>query len=92
MDGTVRQEVSGKAVASLALGVISFFALPLVGGLLAIIFGSLAKSEIRNSSHLTGEGYATAGLILGIVNLVGSALMFLLFLSLTVSTVQISGG
>ena len=87
----MRQEVSGKAVASLALGVISFFALPFIGGVLAIILGWTAKTEIRDHPPVTGDGYATAGIILGVVNVLGSLLMFFLFFTVTAVTVNVGG-
>lgn len=54
---------STKAIISLIFGILFFlFPLPIV----AVIFGHLALSEIRKSGgRLTGQGMATAGLILG---------------------------
>lgn len=58
-------ETSGKAVASLVLG-ISIFLFSILTGIPAIIFGHLAKSDIRKSGgRLQGDGMALAGLILG---------------------------
>jgi hypothetical protein len=56
---------SSKAVISLIFGILFFlFPLPIV----AVIFGHLALSEIRKSGgRLTGQGMATAGLILGYI-------------------------
>jgi hypothetical protein len=63
-------KVSGWAVASLALGVLSFLCLPFVGAVVAIVFGGIAKSAIKRSPDGTGgSGLATAGIVLGIVNL-----------------------
>ena len=64
---------SGKALASLILGIISIPAafLPIFGvlfGILAITFSSLGKKEIRRDG-MTNMGQATAGLVLGIVGL-----------------------
>jgi type IV pilus assembly protein PilA len=56
-------QTSGKATASLILG-ICFFVFP--AAVLAIVFGHLSRSEIKRSGgRLTGEGRALAGLILG---------------------------
>jgi type IV pilus assembly protein PilA len=56
-------ETSGKAIASLACGFF-FFLFPV--SILAIVFGHLSLSEIRNSAgRLKGEGVAIAGLVLG---------------------------
>lgn len=58
-------ETSGKAVASLVLG-IGIFLFSVLAGIPAIIFGHLAKSDIRKSGgRLQGDGMALAGLILG---------------------------
>lgn len=58
------------AVASLVAGIVSWFFCPLIAAILAIIFGYMAKRNIRESNGaLQGEGFATAGIILGFVNL-----------------------
>jgi len=59
----VQRKRSGKAVASLILGLLSF--LPLVG-LPAVIYGHLARGSIRRSGgRLGGKAMATVGLVLG---------------------------
>jgi len=56
---------SGKALASMILGICSVF-FSILTGLPAIILGHLAQTEIRKSGgRLQGEGMALAGLILG---------------------------
>jgi type II secretory pathway pseudopilin PulG len=56
-------QTSGKAVASLVLGIF-FFLIPTA--ILAVIFGHLSYAEIKRSGgRLTGKGIALAGLILG---------------------------
>ena len=61
------QETSGKAVASLILGIINVFPLCIV----AIVLGHISLSEIRKSAgRLKGEGLAIAGLVLGYLGLV----------------------
>ncbi len=55
---------SGKAIASILLGAAGF--LVLVTSIPAIIFGHIARSEIRRpGSSLSGGGLALAGLIMG---------------------------
>ncbi len=57
------QTTSGKAIASLILGILVFIPFSAVA---AIILGHLALSEIKKSAgRLKGQGLATAGLILG---------------------------
>ena len=54
------------AIASLVMGIAGWTLFPLVGSILAIIFGYAARREIRQRpDELTGEGMAVAGLVLG---------------------------
>jgi type II secretory pathway pseudopilin PulG len=58
---------SGEATASLILGLFSF--IPIVG-LLAVIFGHMARASIRRSGwRLLGDGMAVFGLLLGYLGL-----------------------
>lgn len=56
--------MNGFAIASLTMGVLGLSALPLIGAVLALVFGYRARREIANSGE-SGEGLATAGVILG---------------------------
>ena len=63
-------KTSGWAVASLVLGILSFLCLPFIAAVVAIVFGAIARSSIKRSrGEIGGSGLATAGLILGIINL-----------------------
>lgn len=63
-------QTSTLAIVSLVSGIVCWFALPLLGAVVAVITGHMAKSEIRNSmGRLTGHGMATAGLVLGYLQL-----------------------
>jgi hypothetical protein len=80
-------ETSTLAVISLISGVLAWFFLPLVGAVVAIITGHMAKGEIRkNPLYLTGDGLATAGLVLGYIQLV------LVVLSICLLGVLLVGG
>jgi len=62
---------SNMALASLVLGILGWTVLPTLGAIAAVITGHLAKNEIRDSGGtLSGDGMATAGLIMGYANLV----------------------
>lgn len=63
----------GQAIASLVLGILSFFLFPLVTGILAIVFGGIAKSRGSRSPM------ATAGLVCGILGIVSWILMLAFF-------------
>lgn len=66
-------KVSGTASLALASGVLSFVCLWGLGGVLAIVIGWIAHSEIeRSQGRLSGKGLASAGIGLGIANLVTS--------------------
>ena len=71
---------SPLAVVSLVTGLLSWVILPLVGALVAIVCGHMARGEIRRDpDRLDGDGLALAGLILGWVNI---ALMVLTVLAI----------
>lgn len=68
--GAVAPQTSGKAVVSLVFGILGFVFLPLIAGIVAVVTGNSARNEIRQSAgRLSGEGMATAGIILGWINL-----------------------
>ncbi|HVD01328.1 MAG TPA: DUF4190 domain-containing protein [Candidatus Dormibacteraeota bacterium] len=67
------------AVVSLATGIASWFVLPLVGGVVAVITGHLAKKEIRQTGE-QGDGLATVGLVLGYLHLAVVALVVLVLI------------
>jgi serine/threonine-protein kinase len=76
----VKPPASGKATASLVLGIFAIlFSWFLLGGLLGVlaaIFGHLALGDVRRSGgQLVGHGSAIAGLIMGYLGL-GLALLF----------------
>lgn len=58
-----QQKGKGLAIASLILGIVSFFVFAYIAGALAIIFGAVAKKQGFRG------GLATAGIVLGIVGI-----------------------
>jgi large-conductance mechanosensitive channel len=78
---------NGLAIASLVLSLTVF----LVGPILAIIFGAIARRQIRESKGgQSGDGLALAGLIIGIVELVVS-LVVVAFVVVLIANGSISG-
>jgi hypothetical protein len=64
---------NGLAVASLILGLLGW-TLCGVGSVIAIVFGAIARSQIRSSGgRETGEGMALAGIILGCIGVAAVA-------------------
>ena len=80
---------SSLSLTSLIMGIVGWVLLPVVGGLIAVITGHMAKKEIRQSNGLLGgDGMATAGLVLGYSNLalgVCGCLAVILFPALLIS-------
>ncbi|HEX8205159.1 MAG TPA: DUF4190 domain-containing protein [Solirubrobacteraceae bacterium] len=79
---TAAGESSGKATASLVLGIFGLvlIIIPIAGlilGILATAFGSTAKSEIKRRG-MSGLGKANAGFVLGIIAIVLSVAFFIL--------------
>ncbi len=71
---------SNLATVSLVAGVLGWTLLPLVGSVVAVITGHMAKNEIRKSGgQIAGDGLATAGLVLGYLNLGLSVIGFCSF-------------
>lgn len=57
---------STYAILSLAFGIMAWIMAPLLGAIVAVVCGHLARAEIRRSPHpLEGDGMALAGLVLG---------------------------
>jgi hypothetical protein len=83
LGGVSAGETSGKAIASLVLGVGGFVIFPLVLSILAIVFGRSAKREIAERPGLGGAGLATAGIVLGWIGVAVVALA-VLFIALVV--------
>jgi hypothetical protein len=82
MNTTVR--TSGAAIASLIFGIIAWLGLPVVGAVVAVICGHVARGEIRRMpvGTIEGDGMALAGLILGYAQLVLCLLGILLFVGM----------
>lgn len=66
MNDPAYRPTSTTAVVSLISGLLGWTLLPMLGSVVAIITGHIARSEIRrNPETLQGDGLAVAGLILG---------------------------
>ena len=74
---------NGFAIASLVLGILWIW---WVGSILALIFGYVARKQIRERNE-TGDGLAIAGIVLGWVG-VGVLALFLILLVIGLATGQ----
>lgn len=63
------RQTSSLAIISLVAGILGWTLLPFLGSIGAIIFGHMARGEIRRShGQLDGDGLAVTGLVLGWVS------------------------
>lgn len=84
----ILSEPSGKAIASLVLGL---YWLLWLGSILALVFGYQARAEIaRSGGRLTGRGLATAGIVLGWIGMVMLLLTFLILILAVVAGMKMS--
>lgn len=60
------RHTSTTAIISLVSGLLGWTLLPLIGSVVAIVTGHMARAEIRrNPQTIEGDGLAIAGLVLG---------------------------
>ena len=66
---------NSMALTSMIAGIIGWTVAPLLGSLVAIITGHIAKKELKERlGRETGDGMATAGLVMGYLQLIPSVL------------------
>ena len=66
------------AIIALVAGILGWTLLPFLGSLGGIIFGHMARGEIRRSNgQLDGDGLAVTGLVLGWINVMLAVLLVL---------------
>jgi uncharacterized protein DUF4190 len=82
-------KTNSLAVASLVSGILSWVLCPFLGAILAVIFGHVARGQIKQSGE-GGGGMAIAGLILGYLNL-GGAILVIAFYVLLFAGIAIFG-
>lgn len=74
---------SNMALVSLIMGILGWVVLPVIGSVLAVVFGHAALGDIdRSGGQIGGRGIAQVGLILGYVALGLSVLSIILFVIL----------
>jgi len=68
---------SGLAITSLICGIaglaLSFFVIPLLASIVAVITGHMALNQTKRDMSIGGRGIAVAGLVLGYLGLAGIA-------------------
>jgi Domain of unknown function (DUF4190)/Domain of unknown function (DUF1707) len=78
--GAPTDRTNGLAVASLVCGVVQFF-VPLPTSILAIVFGHIARGQIRRTGE-KGDGLALAGLALGWAQVVLVIIVLVVFVAM----------
>jgi len=64
-------QTSTLAIVSLIAGLLGFAGFPIIASIIAIITGAMARQETRAvPPRATGDGMATAGIIMGVIQLV----------------------
>jgi hypothetical protein len=66
--GAYAGQTNTLALVSLISGIVSWFALPVIGGVVAVVTGHMARAEIRRTGE-EGVAFATVGLVLGYLHL-----------------------
>jgi hypothetical protein len=74
-------KTNALAISSLIAGVVSWVALPLVAGIVAVVLGHIARGQIRRRGE-DGNGLAIGGLVLGYLNIVFCVLAVLALMAL----------
>jgi spore maturation protein SpmA len=80
MNSPATAPTSTAAIISLVAGILAWLALPLLGAIVAVVAGHMARTEIRQSvGTLQGDGLAVAGLVLGYLQFVLGLLAIMVF-------------
>jgi len=75
------RQTSAMAIVSLVAGLLGWSLLPVIGSVVAIVTGHLARAEIRRRPDaLEGDGLAVAGLVLGYLMVAMAVIGFLFVL------------
>ena len=74
------KRTEGFAIASLACGIVGFVGVPIVGSILAIVFGAVARKRIASDPDLGGADLARAGTIIGWAGVVLFTVLFVILL------------
>ena len=81
-------ETNTLAWVSLISGIVSWFAVPVIGGVVAVVTGHMAKSQIRRTGE-QGDTLATVGLVLGYLHLAVVVLIVVILLLILAGTFAI---
>jgi len=80
--GQAVNKTEPMAIASLVSAILGFFMVPILGSILGVVFGNIARRRIAETPGLQGSEMARAGIIIGWVGIVLAALAILLIILL----------
>jgi len=87
---TPYQQTSSLALVSLVAGILGISIAPLLGSIIAVVTGHMARREIAASGgQLSGDGLAVAGLVLGYFVIISSVLAACLIAALALFGISI---
>ncbi|MFM9905079.1 MAG: DUF4190 domain-containing protein [Pyrinomonadaceae bacterium] len=76
-------------IISLVLGILSFLCLGLLGSIPAIILGMMQRSKIRNNpGEFGGGGFAMAGIVLGVLNIIVTVIVLVIYVVLIAANMR----
>jgi uncharacterized protein YqgC (DUF456 family) len=78
---TSGQNYKGMAIGSLVCAIVGIFIIQPILGTIAIVLGAVARGKMRTANNLDGRGLATAGLVIGIIDVVISIIVIVIVLS-----------
>jgi hypothetical protein len=70
-DQAAIKEQKGKATTSLVLGIVGLLCFGFILGIIAIVYANQAMSAMKRSGNEEGKGMAIAGMVLGVVDIIG---------------------
>lgn len=79
------QKTNGMAIAAMVCGIVGLIILPIWLGITALCLAIAAKNRLKVFPQEKGKGMATAGLVLGIIDIAWG--IFALFISLVASSI-----
>ena len=90
MSASMQSKTNTMAIISLIAGLVSWFFIPFLAAIVAIVTGHMARGQIKNSTE-TGDGLAIAGLILGYLNIAMACVGILVFILIFGGMIGLTG-
>lgn len=86
-----QKQTVGTATTSMIFGILGFVLLGIIGSIVAVICGHIAKAKIRkNPEQLGGEGMALAGLVMGYIGIALNLLVILILVAIAIPATTVA--